>query len=241
MNVTEFFLFIFVPWAFVLLIGGFYFLYRLRYNIPVTVLRFMGNKGRPTIFPTKAKKLVIGGVPHLYIRGYKDPIRDPRSENYYPAVRGKWGALLLYELEDGWLTPVKPAWKEMSHDEKNEVQRACKVLNTSQIVEFEFDPETYKKLKLTIVDDVDADFFIDNLARQKTQYANAWERLQAFVMPATFLILGVLALVAWIMWVQEDPANAAQQCVQAFPDMCRAIIEKGGLTERLTDVARPGG
>ena len=61
------------------------------WNIPVTLLRYTGNKGRPLMINTKGRKVIKKGIPRLYVKGYPEPVRDYLAENYYPTGRGKYG------------------------------------------------------------------------------------------------------------------------------------------------------
>ena len=159
----------------------FVFIWIKTYNIPVTILRFTGNKGRPLLLQTTAKKRFIHGVPRLKVRGYRDDFRDYLSENYYPSPRGKYGGLVLWEFEDKLLTPAIPrkVERKFSKEDRAAVNRMIMKLNSLTGVNFEYDQFLHHELKLKTVDDVDTEFMLQDQARLDSQYAGGWREFLA--------------------------------------------------------------
>jgi hypothetical protein len=230
----------------VLLLFGFFFVFLLvsilffvswvSWNIPVTILRYTGGKERPMLLHKKAKKRIIKGVPYLWVRGYKMPVRDFKAEHYYPAFKAKWGGLILWEFEDGWLTPVGPRKQGLTKDEEALVRTALSTMNDVRPVKFEFNPEMHTKLKLKIVDDVDAQFFVDNLERQERQYTSGfWEWLNRHSTSVLAVMIVCLVLVGFIVWLQKSPEMMAQ-CAGVAK---QTIIE--GLAEQSKQALLPPG
>lgn len=197
----------------------------LHWNIPVALLRFVGNKGRPTLILKKGKKKFINGVPHLYIQGYDRPVRDYLSENYYPTIKGKYGGLILWEFEDGLLAPAIPesSLKKMTEDEKK-VYEEAKAYFTSKSVPFNFDKQTFKDLKLKVVDDVDQEFMLQEQSRVEDQYSGGWKDfLLKYGGHITVIVIAVMMLVGVIVWLDKAPEFAAQ-CAATARDVVKASL-----------------
>lgn len=202
-------------WVF---IGGIVFLFFRQWNIPVTVLRFTGNKGRPTLIHKKAKKRMIKGVPYLWVRGYSDPIRDFVAENYYPSPRSKWGGLVLWEFEDGWLTPVIPKAVKKDAALKKRVDAALGILRNEGVMNFDYDPLMHKNLQFQIIDDVDSEFVVNERMRQDEQYRGGlMDFLNRHATTMLVLFMGVLLLVGWIIYWKNAPDWMAS-CAGAAKD-----------------------
>ena len=217
-------------------VGIFLLIWNKTYSIPVAILRFTGNKGRPTLFLTKAKKVIKNGVPRLKVRGYKDEFRDYLSENYYPTVRGKWGGLVLWEFEDQLLTPAIPKKieRKLSKDDRAAINRMLMKLNKLTGVSFEFDKYLFHELKLKAVDDVDVEFLLQDQARIDSQYAGGWrEFLSKYAGHATIIIIAMLMLVGVVIWFDKMPEFAAQ-CYGA----AQSIAEQS-LLDRAVEAAAP--
>jgi hypothetical protein len=109
----------------VFVVVGIIFLWSvLSWRIPVVVLRYTGNKERPTLIVRRGRKVIRRGVPYLYIKGYKTAIRDYHAENYYPSPKTRYGGVVLWEFEDGWLTPCVPKLEGLSAAERARVDQA---------------------------------------------------------------------------------------------------------------------
>lgn len=209
----------------------------MSWNIPITILRYTGNKGRPVLIHSKGRKILRNGIPRLFVRGFKDPVRDYLAENYYPTVRGKYGGLILWEFEDGLLTPALPKkeLKKLSEEDKAKYEEAIAVLK-SQGVEFSFDEQMYKDLKLKIVDDVDQEFMLQEQHRLDKQYSGGpWAFLSEHAGQITVVIIAVLMLVGVIMWFDKMPEFAAQ-CA----DTARSIVNEN-IARQAADAFAPAG
>lgn len=210
----------------------------LSYNIPVTILRFTGNKERPLLFHRKAKKFFRSGVPMLKVRGYKGVIRDYLSENYYPTPKGKYGALLLWEFEDGLLTPAIPAkvYKNLSKEEQAELEITMKQLQDMGVVKFNFDEQMYHKLMLKVVDDVDVEFNIEQNVRIDGQYTGGFrDFLNKYTGHIVVVIMGFILLTGLIVFLDKMPELAAQ-CYGAADAAVRS-----SLLERAAENIKPLG
>lgn len=215
---------------------GIFYWHFTSYDIPVTVLRFMGNKQRPALFHRRAKKRMVKGVPRLFVKGYKGSIRDYLSKNYYPSIKGKYGALAVWELEDGVITPVIPTKVKLSKEQARLIDEAARTLQTHKCVSFAYDDRMHYQIAFKIVDDVDVEFGLQEYLRVDNQYRTGFrEFLHQFAIPITFVLLGCLALAGWVVWLKEQP-NLAAQCLSAG---------KSGMTELLkqyaASAAAPGG
>lgn len=190
---------------------------RLMYNIPVGVMRFTGNKERPTLILTRARKMLRSGVPMLYVQGYKDPIRDFLSQNYYPTPRGKWGGLLVWEFEDGMLTPVIPhkSLKSLDPHKRKLYEIALRTIQEEQIIKFDFDTILHKKLRLHAVDDVDVEFSLQERARVDGQYTGGLrDFLNKYGGHIALAIVVFCILIGFIYGISELP-NIMSTCADA--------------------------
>jgi hypothetical protein len=210
----------------------------LSYNIPVVVLRFTGHKGRPLMMIKKAKKRFVKGIPLLFVRGYKHPVSDFKSENYYPSVRGPYGGLILWEFEDNMLTPAitKKNLKEWSPEKLELVKKGLAEFNSGLSVPFEFDEALHKQLKLKAVDDVDMETFMQEISRIDGQYSGGFKDfLMKYGGHINVIIIAVLLLVGLILWFQNMPDFAAQCYGAAQQATQQSLVERG------VDAVRPGG
>jgi len=210
----------------------------LSYNIPVTILRFTGNKERPLMFHRKAKKFFRSGVPMLKVRGYKGVIRDYLSENYYPTPKGKYGALMLWEFEDGMLTPAIPkkVFREMSAEQKGEFEIILKQLQDMGVIKFSFEEQLYHQLMLKVVDDVDVEFNIEQNIRLDGQYTGGFrDFISKYTGHIVVVVIAVLLLTGLIIWLDKMPELAAQCYGAAQGAVQQSILE------RATDAIKPLG
>lgn len=210
----------------------------MSYNIPVTILRFMGNKERPTIIHARARKKINHGVPRLKVRGYKTEIRDFLSENYYPTVKGKYGGLILWEFEDGMLTPTIPVKveRQLTEEQHKAVSEAFRKVQALQAVKFKYDPWLHNQLKQKAVDDVDVEFLLQEVERVDSQYASGWrDFLSKYAAQITIGIVAILLLVGWVVWLDKAP-NMMAQCASAAKD-----VVKESLIQQAAAAAAPGG
>jgi uncharacterized protein YggT (Ycf19 family) len=209
---------IFIAVLVLLLLLLIFIMWYVSYNIPVTVLRFVGNKGRPLLIHTKAKKKAFKGVTRLKIRGYKMDIRDFKQDNYYPARRGKYGALLLFEFEDGYLTPTLPKKIDLSAEEKARLNELLDEVHNLGAGKFQFDHELHADLVLKAVDDVDVDFMIQEYARINDQYPGGWgEFFQKFGGHLIVAFIAIIMLVMVIVFFNKAP-ELATACANAAVD-----------------------
>ena len=194
------------------------------WKIPVTVFRFTGDKRRPLLIHTKGRKYQRHGVTELKIKGYKDPVRDFKNENYYPSPKKKFGALALFEFEDAQLTPVLPSLEELKNNP--DYKTAVEVIkNLTATVGFNFDPRVYHQLRLNMVDDTDKDFEVQNLARQHVQYRTAFDKFMAILPYGIIGFSMMIMLIGFILWLKEDPANSARSCVNAMKPLLERAAE----------------
>jgi hypothetical protein len=199
----------------VLLLGVFalFMIYLLSWNIPVVILRMVGNKGRPLLIITKGKKRSSGGVFRLFVKGYSKPIRDFKAENYYPSVKGKYGGLILWEFEDGYLTPCLPKRfeKKLTPEERVYVEKANEILNKFNMVGFSFDKALHDGLLLKAIDDVDIEFMIEEEFRLASQYTGGLrEFLAKYAGHILVVLIGCFLLIGFIVWLDKAPEMMAQ-------------------------------
>lgn len=209
----------------------FLLLWMKSYNIPVAVLRYTGGKQRPTLIVTKAKKYVRRGVPRLKVRGYKEEFRDYLSENYYPAVRSKWGGLVLWEFEDNLLTPVVPSKKirKLGAEQRAALDKALQRLTSLSGIKFDFNKELYHELRLKAVDDVDNEFMLQEDARIDTQYAGGWRDFIAkYSGHMVVIIIAILMVVGLSLWLEKMPEFAAQCYGAAQSSLEQGFLERAG-------------
>lgn len=202
-------------------VSALFMFYLLSWNIPVVVLRMVGSKGRPLMIPTKGKKRVDGGRPRLFVKGYRRPFRDFKAENYYPTPRGKHGGLILWEFEDGYLTPCIPKKyeKKLSAEDRLLVDQANEVLNRFNMVGFSFDKTMHDSLVLKAVDDVDIEFMIEEIARLASQYTGGLrEFLAKYAGHILVIMVAMFLLIGFIVWLDKSPEWAAQ-CAGAARDV----------------------
>ena len=200
----------------------------LSWNIPVSVLRFTGNKQRPSLIHRKARKKMIKGVPYLWVKGYNRPIRDFKAEHYYPSPKSKWGGLIVWEFEDGWLTPSPPKGIKLSKAQQAVVATAIDTLNDIRPVAFEHDEEMHQRLKLKIVDDVDAEFAVEQLFRQDGQYSTGFfECLSKNSASIMAIMVVAFVLVGFIVWLDKSPEYMAQCANVARSTILDAIKQEG--------------
>lgn len=212
------------------IIGVFMLVYFKSYNIPIAILRFTGNKGRPMLVLTKGKKVFRHGVPRLKVRGFRDEFRDYLSENYYPTGRGKWGGLVLWEFEDGLLTPSIPrkVERKLSKEDREAVNRMLVKLNKLTGVSFEYDDYLHHELKLKAVDDVDTEFMLQDQARIDGQYSGGWrDFLTKYAGHATIIIIAMLMLVGVVIWFDKMPEFASQCFGVAQQAVQQGLLERG--------------
>jgi len=215
------------PWiiigivVFILLITFLVIFVLLSWNIPVTILRFTGDKHRPMVIHKKAKKRIIRGVPHLQVRGYKGTIRDFKSDYYWPAAKGKYGALVLWEFEDGWLTPTIPRKGAVTPENKKRYRESYDTLKELCKVTFDYDPETHHALKLKVVDDVDMEFLVEQLARQDQQYTGGfWAFMEKYGSQVTVMVIVICLLTGFIIYLKQAPDLSAQ-CLSQLGEVVR--------------------
>jgi hypothetical protein len=143
------------------------------------------------------------------------PVRDFKSEYYYPAERGKHGTLILWEFKEGWLTPLTPEIKDVPQELKVQFEKLKEELKKQNIVNFEFSEEMYRSLMIKAVDDTDAEWFINTIQRIESQYVSGWrDFLSKYGGHLLVAIVAVCLLVGWIVWIKESPEWAGQ-CISA--------------------------
>lgn len=195
-----------------LVVTAIVFYLKFRWKIPVVILRYTGDKRRPTMIVTKARNVGNG---RLLVKGYKLAVRNFKSENYYPSVRGAHGALLVWEFKRGWLTPVIPkkVLMKMSDDDRDAIETALSFLEQKSMVRFDFSEEMYAKLMTNAVDDVDAEFFLRQLERQGQQYVGG---LRDFLMKhggaIAMVIIAAIILTGYIIYLDKVP-SISEQCI----------------------------
>ena len=207
----------------------FLFLWGRTYTIPVAVFRLTGNKERPTLFLTKAKKIDRHGVPRLRVKGYKHEFRDYLSENYYPSIRSKWGGLVLWEFEDQLLTPVIPRKieRKLTKEQRVKIDGVIKKLNSLTGVTFSYDKFLHHELKLKAVDDVDTEFMLQDQARIDGQYAGGWKDfLMKYSGHITVIIIAILMLVGLVLWFDKLPELASECYGQAQASFNQMLLEQ---------------
>jgi len=216
-----------------MLFGAVLVFFYFTWNIPVTLLRFTGDKGRPLLTHTKARKTLKNGVPTLFVKGYKDPIRDYLAENYYPTMRGKFGGLILWEFEDGLLTPALPekTIKTLSKEEQEKYKIATDFYR-NKAVSFNFDEQLYKDLKLKVVDDVDQEFMLQEQYRLEKQYSGGW---RDFIERFGGTLATVLVVVLVLVIVSKFPEYAT-----TCAEVARGIVQENIAREAAAAFAPAG-
>lgn len=228
---------ILVVWLFEHLIAGAFFWYHKSFNIPIAILRFTGNKERPLLVLTKGKKRVLNGVPRLIIRGYKGFVRDYLSENYYPCVRGKYGGLILWEFEDGMLTPSIPIKKlrKMTRENAALVSSLLEKLGQFSTVKFEYDEQLHKELKLKAVDDVDVEFMLQEAMRVEGQYSGGLQDFLNKYAGHIAVVMVMLALVVIVALVLKEMPEMMAECANA----ARGVVQDSILKQAAAAAAPP--
>lgn len=195
------------------------FYLNFRWKIPVVVLRYTGDKNRPTVLVTKARKVGVGvmqGIRKLVVKGYKLPVRDFNSKNYYPGKTAN-GALILWEFKSGWLTPAIPkkVLMGLSDEEREKFAEAIAFFEKKQHVSFEFKEEMFNQLVLNAIDDVDAEYFLRQQQRQDAQYTGG---LKDFLMKhggsLALVLIATILLVGYIVYLDKVP-SVSGQCIDA--------------------------
>lgn len=219
----------------ILCIGALIIFWIFSWNIPVVVLRFVGNKGRPTLIVTKGKKRFRAGVPRLFVKGYKKPIRDFQADFYYPTTRGKFGGLILWEFEDDYLTPCIPSRVErkLSIEQKRVIAEANRILAGFNVIGFAYNEKTHFDLKVKAIDDVDIEFMIEEIARVAQQYMGGLrEFLMKYAGHIVVLIVAICLMVGFIVWLDKSPEFAARCAATAqgtILEGIKAAAEAGGI------------
>lgn len=212
---------VFIGMGFLLLLLIGFLVSWLSWNIPITILRFTGNKQRPMLLHKKGRKRMSRGVPFLQVRGYKGHFRDFKSGFYWPGYRTKYGALILWEFEDGKLTPVIPKKKDVPKEKQLLIEAGIAALAEIQNVEFEYSPEMHAKLMLKVVDDVDTEFMVEELAREGKQYTGGlWAFLDRYGTHLVWIIMAICALTAYIIYLDKAP-NLGAQCLSQLGEVVR--------------------
>ena len=204
-----------------IVIGIIVFLFKRRWNIPVVILRYTGDRRRPLLITTRGKKEVIDNCVQLRVKTYKRRFRDFLSANYYPSPGVPFGAILCFEFEDGWLTPLQPALKKLSKDQRIEADKYIKQLQMlTKDVEFNYDAAVHDALKLNIIDDVDSESYLIDQTRIRQQYQGALGWLATHGTVVVMIVLLICLTVGFVVWVKEPPVNAAQACVAQLRGVC---------------------
>lgn len=213
-------------------VAGILFLLIRQWKIPVVVLKFQGDKRRPSLFFTKGRKNVKAGMTRLYVKGYKFPVRDFNSENYYPSVKGKLGALILFEPKPGILTPLLPYRDSKNYPESvvsafANLEKELKLHNLVD-VSFDFDQKIYDSILLKIIDDTDIDFLLQEYVRVDSQYTTGWQEfLSKYGGHMALVFIGILMFAGFVLWLQKSPDLAAQCYAQVQEVSKNALVEYG--------------
>lgn len=227
MNANQVVMYIIFEHILALLIIAIVVLLRRRWNIPVVILRFTGDKRRPMLLITKARREGIGwksGLHRLIIKGFTMSMRDFHNNNYYPSVKNSRGALLLWEFKSGWLTPVIPKTmlKHIGEEDKRKLDQALQYFETKSTVKFDFNEDLYKSLMLEAIDDVDTEFFLREQQRQEAQYTGG---IKDFLMKhggaIAIVMVAAIILVGYIVYLDKVP-SVAQQCITAGVDAAKS-------------------
>lgn len=176
---------------------------------------------------TKGKKRTRGGVPRLFVKGYPIPVRDFKANNYYPTPKGRYGGLILWEFEDGYLTPALPkkVASYLSDEQKEALEAANEILKNNAVVSFSYDPTTHFNLVLKAVDDVDIEFMIEEIARVHEQYTGGLrEFLAKYAGHILVILIAVFLLIGFIVWLDKSPDFAAQ-CAASAREVAMANIK----------------
>lgn len=222
-----------------------------KWNIPIIILRFVGNKGRPNIIIRKARKENERGSVKLFVQGYKMAVKDFRSEHYYPSPGKPYGALILYEIEDGLLTPCIPKKEAKNPEMRKAIDDAIGFINEQRSVKFEYSDELYNDIKLKAVDDTDIDWMIDEIVRVKTQYKTGLLNFLQNVAPYIMLAIVCIGIIVGMVLFFKEAPNLAKECLDASfskaDEMCRysqgraQAIAEGDSTNPYIDSMIPKG
>lgn len=194
-------------------------LLKFRWKIPVVILKFVGNKNRPTLVLTKARRVGVGwhhAVKRLVVKGYKHHFKDYKAEHYYPSQKGQ-GALMLWEYKPGWLTPVIPkkVLRNLSEQDRALIEKYLSTFQEHSVVDFTYDVETYKKLIAESIDDVDSEYMLREQVRQDGQYSGG---LKDFITKngpwMALVMIAVILLVGYVIYLDKVP-SVSGQCIQA--------------------------
>lgn len=198
-----------------LLVLAVFFIMKFSWNIDVAILRFVGDKRRPTLIIKKARKRRVGATVSLFVRGYKQPVKDFRAEYFYPSAKGQFGGLVLFEFKTGWLTPCVPEYRKLSPEMKAIVKEFREKMNGAGVVNFEFDEEMYKTLSVKAIDDVDAEWNLRQQQRIDAQYAGGWrDFLYKYAGHIAIVLIALILLIGFIIYLKEVPSMTGQ-CMQA--------------------------
>lgn len=214
-------MFVLIAFEHLALVGGvvIWLLFRSLWRYPVVILRYVGNKQRPTLIVTKARRTLRGG---LKVKGFKHHIKDFDNKDYYPSLKGH-GALLVWEFKPGWLVPTFPKKirKQLSAEERELLDRAERALRSRGVVNFEFDKEKYERMVLQAIDSVDSEYFLDEMERQASQYTGGWRDFLTKNLPwIAFMTMCAFALIGYIVYLDKAP-DIAGQCIDAGVDAAR--------------------
>lgn len=220
-------LIMFFVWENLIVLSGvaIWIILKMRWKIPVVVLRYVGNKQRPTVIPTVARKTLVGpkgSVTRLIIKGFKHPFKDYRADHYYPSLKGR-GALILWEFKPGWLVPTIPKkiMAGFSEEEKKQIDSTLYMLRDRGVIDYQYNPDLYRKLMVESIDEVDSEYFLQNLARQDQQYSGTWRdfltKNGAWI---SIIIIAALLLIGYIVYLDKVP-SVTGQCIQSGVEAAR--------------------
>lgn len=216
-----------IAFVFIVIIGILIYLL-FQWNIPTVILRYQGNKQRPQIHITKSRQKTTNGVSRLFVKGYKIPFRNFKSQNYYPSRKGKYGALILFEPKPGILTPVLPRKieKKLSKEDRDKINELLnKIGLDSSCVNFEFNDDVYNNIILNAIDDTDVDFFMQEVARIDSQYTSGWrDFLMKYGGHLLVALVAVCLLAGFVVWLDKQPEMAAQ-CIGAAQQTSENLIK----------------
>lgn len=214
MAINTFDLFVYILIEHVVGFGGFaiYLWWKKSYNIPIIILRFVGEKGRPTMLMRWGKRVgTAQGSGRLKIRKYKRELRDFKAEYYFPAEKAPLGGLILWEFKRGWLTPAVPNMTDVPEEHRANCEKIMEQLSKAGIVNFNFDPDMFKKLSLKIIDDVDVEWFLREQQRIDGQYTSGWRAfLDKYGSHLTIIVIAMLLFAGYVVYLKEVPSVSAQ-------------------------------
>lgn len=218
-----------------LLTMGIWLFLKLSWNIDVAILRFVGDKRRPTLIIKKGRKKKTGASVSLFVKGYKNPIKDFKAEYFYPSSKGQFGGLVLFEFKTGWLTPCVPEAKKIPDELKARIKEFRSELNAAGVVNFEFDESMYKTLTIKAIDDTDAEWNLRQQQRIDAQYQGGWrDFLYKYAGHIAIVIVALLLLVGFIVYMKEVPSLTGQ-CMSAGVEAAKSTY-----LQELAKNAAPG-